>query len=96
MIDDELSFYVEKDGESVRCDIVAMIPGEEDYETYVAFVDHLETKTDTEIQYAKIIGVGDTYRIEEFENPVIVDQLKEMVANNVKEYIDKEMGNSYE
>ena len=93
MIDDELSFYVEKDGESVRCDIVAMIPGEEDYETYVAFVDHLETMKEPEIQYAKIINMGDSYRIEEFENPAIVDQLKDMVANNVKDYIDKEMDN---
>ena len=92
MIDDEeLSFYVDKNGQSVKCDILAMLPGENEFETYVAFFDDLDHKTDNVMQYAKIISNNGTYAIQEFEDDAIVEQLKEKVIYSAKDYIDKQM-----
>ena len=87
MTDEDLSFYVIKNGEKVKCDVIAMINGENDNETYVAFVDYLESNNKA-IQYAKIIKNNDIYSIHEFENENIVEALKEKIFDNVKENIE--------
>ena len=90
MIDEELSFYVDKNGMKTKCDIIAMISGENENETYVAFVDYLEGNNNG-FQYAKIIKNDDTYSIYEFEDENIVEALKEKISDNIKENVFKSL-----
>lgn len=88
---DDLSFYVNKDGKSIKCDIVSLIPEGEDV-SYVAFTDY---QTDSlgkpYLQYAKIIKNSNDYIIEEFDDPVIVSKLLEKIFDDLSKYVlDKE------
>ncbi len=96
-MEDELSFYVQKNGENIKCDILALLPGDNDNETYVAFTDFIEQENGNNyMQYAKIINNGDSYSIEEFEDPEIVDKLKTIMAEKIFQSLEEKAGNSYE
>lgn len=87
---DDLSFYVNKDGKSIKCDIVSLIP-DGDNTTYVAFTDY---QTDSlgraYLQYAKIIKNASDYVIEEFDDPEIVSKLLEKIFDDLSKYaLDK-------
>jgi hypothetical protein len=96
-MDDELSFYVEKNGENIKCDILALIPGDNDFETYVAFTDFIEQENGNNyMQYAKIVNHGDSYSIEEFEDEEIVNQLKNIMAEKIFASLEEQAGMKYE
>lgn len=92
-----MSFYVDKNGKSIRCDILALLPGNNDNETYIAFTDYEEKENnDHYIQYALVIKDNDNYRIEEFEDEDIVSRLKELVADKIAKYTFDYLENNYE
>ena len=94
---DDLTFYVEKDGENIKCDIVSMIKGENDNETYVAFTDYKEKDGKGYLQYAKIVKLEDgNYSIEKFDDEQILEELKNKVNDDISTYIYDKLESAYE
>ncbi len=87
---DDLSFYVNKDGKSIKCDIVSLIPDGDDT-TYVAFTDYqVDSLGKPYLQYAKITKKSSDYVIEEFDDPAIVSKLLEKIFDDLSKYaLDK-------
>jgi len=82
--ENEMSFYVNKNGENIKCEILSLVPGENENETYVSFTDFIDHGDGNNyIQYAKIISNGEDYAIEEFENPEIVKELKDKIVDKM-------------
>jgi hypothetical protein len=93
---DDLSFFVEKDGKTIKCDIISMIPGENDNETYIAFTDYIEENNEPSIKYAKIIKKDNNYSIEDFNDELILEQLQNKMNEDIMNFIKENMENSYE
>lgn len=90
---EDLTFYVEQDGENIKCDIVSMIKGSNDNETYVAFTDY----KDHYLQYAKIIKTEEgNYLIEKFDDESIINELKNKVSDDISTFVGNNMENNYE
>ena len=92
----DLTFYVEKNGEIIKCDIISMIPGENNNETYIAFTDYIENENGPSIQYAKIVKQDDNYSIEEFDDDIILEQLQDKMNEDIVKFIKENMENNYE
>lgn len=88
----DLSFYVnDNNGNSIKCDIISMIPGENDNETYVAFTDYIDINNEPSIKYAKIVKYLDDYSIEEFDDENILEQLRNKMSEDIMNYIKENM-----
>ena len=93
---DDLTFYVEKNGQKIKCDIISMIPGESDNETYIAFTDYIEDENGPSIQYAKVVKYDNNYSIEEFDDEIILEQLRDKMNDDIIKFYKENMENIYE
>lgn len=93
---EDLTFYVEENGENIKCDIISMIPGDNDNETYIAFTDYKKDGNDYCVKYAKIIRSGEEYSIEEFDDDVILEELMSKMNEDIIKFVNENMENGNE
>ena len=87
----EASFYIDNDGQKIKCDIVSMITHNGDI--YVAFTDYQKIDGEDIIQYGKAVLNNDDYYLVDFqEDSEIIEKLKiqimEDVLSNLRENDD--------
>ena len=87
---DDLNFTINKDGQDVKCDIISLINGEFENETYIAFTDHTKDESNKEfLQIAKVIKNGDEYIISDDINKEYVKKLVDKMYNSLYKFAMK-------
>ena len=87
---DDLSFIINKDGQDVKCDIISLVNGETEDETYIAFTDHTKDESNHEfLQIAKVIKNGDEYVINDDINKDYVKKLVDKMYNSLYKFAMK-------
>ena len=86
-MDNKMDFYVSKDDKTIKCNIVSLIPGDNELINYIAFTDYTYLDDGSfYLQYAKLIKNDDNYIIEEFEDDAIVAKLVEKLEENLFQF----------
>ncbi len=93
-MDKELSFNINKDGKEIECKILALINGENENESYIAFC--YANEVNNYVQYAKVIKNNNEYSIEDFENEEIVNRLMSKIIERVSDETFSYLENNYE
>jgi len=84
---DDLYFTINKDGQDVKCDIISLINGEDENETYIAFTDHTKDENNQEyLQIAKVIKNGDQYIINDDIKKEYVKNLVDKMYNSLYKF----------
>lgn len=91
---EDLSFKVtSKDGIETVCDIVSVVPNEENKEEpYVVFTDYmLDDHDEFVMQYGKIIEIDGDYVLKRIEDESVVSKIKEALKDEVVEYVNSQV-----
>ncbi len=91
---EDLSFTIkDKDGQDVVCDIVSVVPNEENEdEPYVVFTDYMLDENDEFImQYGKIVEENGNFALKTIEDQNIIDKIKELLADDVVSYVNNQI-----
>lgn len=86
---DNLSFsLINNDGEEIVCDILSVIPNEENSnEPYVVFTDYmLDENKKFVTQYGKIVEENDEYTLKEVTDEIVIEKIKNALANDIISY----------
>ncbi len=91
---EDLSFTVRnKDGDEVICDIVSVVPNEENPdEPYVVFTDYMLDENDEFVmQYGKVIEMNGEYVLKTVEDANIVDKIKDALSDDIVSYVNEQV-----
>lgn len=91
---DDLSFTIKnKDGLEVICDIVSVVPNDENSEEpYVVFTDYLLDENDEFVlQYGKLIKIDDEYVLKVVDDVQVVNKIKAQLQNEIVDYVNTQI-----
>ena len=94
---DDLSFTVKNDaGLDVICDIISVVPNEENKEEpYVVFTDYmLDDDNDFVMQYGKIMEIDGESVLKRIEDETIVNRIKEALKDDIVDYVNSQVRES--
>ena len=91
---EDLSFTITNDnGMEVICDIVSVVPNDENKEEpYVVFTDYmLDNNNEFVMQYGKVIEVDGEYVLKRIEDEQVVNKIKEALKDEVVDYVNRQV-----
>ena len=96
---EDLSFTVkDDDGEDIICDILSVVPNEDnDEEPYVVFTDYMLDENDEFVlQYGKIVEENGEYTLQKVDDPKVVDLIKDGLKDDIVSYVNKAVQDNIE
>ncbi len=93
----DLSFTVNKGGVEIICDILSVIPNEENSnEPYVVFTDYMLDENDEFVlQYGKVVEPEpEEYILQNIEDESIISKIKEALNDDIVNYVNTEIQNN--
>ena len=96
---EDLSFTVkDDDGEDIICDILSVVPNEDnDEEPYVVFTDYMLDENDEFVlQYGKIVEENGEYTLQKVDDPKVVDLIKDGLKDDIVSYVNKPVQDNIE
>lgn len=93
---EDLSFTVNKDGVDLTCDVLSVVPNEEnENEPYVVFTDYLlDENNEFILQYGKVIEVEGEYVLKNIEDETIIEKIKNALNDDVVNYVNTQIQDS--
>ncbi len=82
-MNEDITFSIVKDGETINCHVVSVIPGENDNESYILFIDPNYSEG---LSYGKVIKDGDSYKLEDFDDENIVNELTQRMFDDISNF----------
>ncbi|MDD4624551.1 MAG: hypothetical protein PHX40_04190 [Bacilli bacterium] len=95
---EDLSFVVkDEDGEGYICDVVSIIPNEENNsEPYVIFTDYfLDENNEFILQYGKLIKENDEDVLKPITDDNLINKIKEQSKDEIVSYVNQQILESY-
>jgi len=91
---DDLSFTVKGlNGEDVICDIVSIVPNNNDSnQPFVVYTDYmLDENKEFILQYGKIIEIDGEYVLRKVTDEESIDKIKEGLKDDIVNYVNKQI-----
>ena len=91
---EDLSFTVKNnDGEDVVCDIVSVVPNDENKdEPYVVFTDYMLDENDEFIlQYGKVIEVEGDFVLKIVTDTSVIEKIKQGLTDDIVSYVNTQI-----
>ena len=91
---DDLSFTVkDANGNDVVCDIVSIVPNDENSkEPYIVFTDYMLDENDEfQLQYGKVVDSNGIYILDVVTDPVIIDKIKDGLTDEIVTYVNEQI-----
>ena len=91
---EDLSFdVVNDDGIEVQCDILSIIPNEENKnEPYVVFTDYMLDENDEFVlQFGKVIEEDGEYKLQKETDTNIIRKIREQLTDDIVSYVNKQV-----
>lgn len=91
---EDLSFTITNDkGMEVICDIVSVVPNDENKEEpYVVFTDYmLDDNNEFVMQYGKVIEIDGEYVLKRIDDEQVVNKIKEALKDEVVDYVNRQV-----
>lgn len=96
---EDLSFTVkDEDGNDVICDIISVVPNENNSEEpYVVFTDYmLDEDNEFVMQYGKVINENGEYSLQSVEDPKEIDLIKDSLKDDIIQTVNKQVREALE
>ncbi len=81
-MNEDITFSINKDGKIIECHVASIIPGDNDNESYILFVD---PESDG-LSYGKITKNNEEYKLEEFNDENIINELAKKLFDNISNF----------
>ena len=91
---EDLSFTIKNDdGEDVICDIISVVPNEDNQdEPYVVFTDYmLDSNDEFVMQYGKVIEVDGEFVLKTINDENVVNKIKEALSDDIVSYVNDQV-----
>ena len=91
---EDLSFTVkDEDGNDVICDIVSVVPNENNSdEPYVVFTDYMLDEDDEFVlQYGRVVKENGEYILHSVEDPKEIDLIKDSLKDDIVKTVNKQV-----
>ena len=89
---EDLSFEIKnEDGLEVECDILSIVPNEENKnEPFVVFTDYMLDENDEFVlQFGKVVEENGNYLLEKVEDKDTVMKIREQLTDDIVSYVNK-------
>ena len=96
---EDLSFTVTDDnGEEVTCDIVSVVPNEQNEdEPYVVFTDYmLDDDDEFVLEYGKLVKEGEDYKIIRIDDPREIELIRDGLKDDITAYVNQAVQDNLE
>ena len=93
----DLSFdVVNDDGIEVQCDILSIVPNEDNKnEPYVVFTDYMLDENDEFVlQFGKVIEENGEYKLQKINDTEIIKEIRSQLTDDVVSYVNKQVQDS--
>lgn len=94
---EDLSFTVTNDdGIEVECDILSVVPNEDNKEEpYVVFTDYMLDEDDEfSLQFGKIVEENGEYALKSINDPAIIKLIREQLTDDIVSYVNEQVQNN--
>jgi len=89
---EDLSFTLtDENGEEITCDIVSVVPNEQDEDSpYVVYTDYmLDENNEFVLEYGKLVKDGEDFTIVKVDDPKEVELIKDGLKDDITAYVNK-------
>ena len=94
---EDLSFTVTNDDRiEVECDILSVVPNEDNKEEpYVVFTDYMLDEDDEfSLQFGKIVEENGEYALKSINDPAIIKLIREQLTDDIVSYVNEQVQNN--
>ncbi len=91
---EDLSFTIKNDdGEDVICDIISVVPNEDNQdEPYVVFTDYmLDSNDEFVMQYGKVIEIDGEFVLKTINDDNVVNKIKDALSDDIVSYVNDQV-----
>ena len=91
---EDLSFTIKNDdGEDVICDIISVVPNEDNQdEPYVVFTDYmLDSNDEFVMQYGKVIEIDGEFVLKTINDENVVNKIKDALSDDIVSYVNDQV-----